>query len=146
MPAVQNAQHFVHELHISWLNCLVAGSMETRLTCSRRNPCSKWPELALISGTIATLVRAVSRFGVKYELAHPSKRSSTAEVTMGKRRNLWMRFASLVLAIAPAPLAAQSMMRPDVMGREAAVVSDHVLASMAGAAVLRNGGNAVDAA
>ena len=65
---------------------------------------------------------------------------------MGKRRILWMRFTSLVLAIAPAPLAAQSMMRPDVMGREAAVVSDHVLASMAGAAVLRNGGNAVDAA
>lgn len=37
-------------------------------------------------------------------------------------------------------------MRPDVMGREAAVVSDHVLASAAGAAVLRRGGNAVDAA
>ena len=90
---------------------------------------------------------AVSRFGVKYELAHPLKRPSTAEVTMVKRRDLWMGFASLVLAMVPAvPLAAQSMMRPDVMGREAAVVSDHVLASMAGAAVLRNGGNAVDAA
>lgn len=37
-------------------------------------------------------------------------------------------------------------MRPDVMGREAAVVSDHVLASNAGVAVLRRGGNAVDAA
>ena len=35
------------------------------------------------------------------------------------------------------------MMRPDVMGREAAVVSDHVLASTAGAAVLRNGGTAI---
>ncbi len=32
------------------------------------------------------------------------------------------------------------------MGREAAVVSDHVLASTAGAAVLRRGGNAIDAA
>ena len=47
---------------------------------------------------------------------------------------------------APARLTAQAMMRPDVMGREAAVVSDHVLASNAGAAVLRRGGNAVDAA
>jgi len=46
----------------------------------------------------------------------------------------------------PALLSAQTMMRPDVMGREAAVVSDHVLASQAGAAVLRRGGNAVDAA
>lgn len=39
-----------------------------------------------------------------------------------------------------------AMMRPDVMGREAAVVSDHALASAAGADVLRRGGNAVDAA
>jgi len=54
--------------------------------------------------------------------------------------------ALLVLALAPAQIGAQAMMRPDVMGREAAVVSDHVLASSAGAAVLRNGGNAVDAA
>ena len=44
------------------------------------------------------------------------------------------------------PLSAQTMQRPDVIGREAAVVSDHVLASAAGAAVLRRGGNAVDAA
>ena len=48
--------------------------------------------------------------------------------------------------VSPASLGAQAMMRPDVMGREAAVVSDHVLASQAGAAVLRRGGNAVDAA
>ena len=37
-------------------------------------------------------------------------------------------------------------MRPDVIGREGAVVSDHALASAAGAEVLRNGGNAIDAA
>lgn len=50
------------------------------------------------------------------------------------------------LASSPIVLTAQGMMRPDVMGREAAVVSDHVLASAAGAAVLRAGGNAIDAA
>jgi gamma-glutamyltranspeptidase/glutathione hydrolase len=49
------------------------------------------------------------------------------------------------VAIAP-NVGGQSMLRPDVMGREAAVVSDHALASAAGAAVLRRGGNAVDAA
>ena len=53
---------------------------------------------------------------------------------------------SMVLTLVPSMLAAQSMMRPDVMGREAAVVSDHALASAAGAAVLRRGGNAIDAA
>ncbi len=42
--------------------------------------------------------------------------------------------------------AQRSMVRPDVMGSEAAVVSDHALASAAGAAVLQRGGNAVDAA
>jgi gamma-glutamyltranspeptidase/glutathione hydrolase len=46
----------------------------------------------------------------------------------------------------PSGIGAQAMMRPDVMGREAAVVSDHALASAAGAAALRRGGNAVDAA
>src|SRR5688572_10970623 len=53
---------------------------------------------------------------------------------------------ALAAALPATPLPGQSMMRPDVMGREAAVVSDHVLASNAGAAVLRRGGNAVDAA
>lgn len=43
-------------------------------------------------------------------------------------------------------LSAQSMMRPDVIGRTAALVSDHALATAAGAAVLRRGGNAIDAA
>src|SRR5262245_50252276 len=53
---------------------------------------------------------------------------------------------ALTIVAAPMQLFAQTMMRPDVMGREAAVVSDHVLASNAGAAVLRRGGNAIDAA
>ena len=48
--------------------------------------------------------------------------------------------------LSPITVFGQAMMRPDVMGREAAVVSDHALASNAGAAVLRRGGNAVDAA
>ena len=62
------------------------------------------------------------------------------------------RAASMTLAaicagvLLPRLLSAQTMMRPDVMGRDGAVVSDHVLASAAGAAVLRNGGNAIDAA
>jgi gamma-glutamyltranspeptidase/glutathione hydrolase len=51
-----------------------------------------------------------------------------------------------MVLVAPGSLVAQAMMRPDVMGREVAVVSDHALASNAGAAVLRRGGNAVDAA
>lgn len=63
------------------------------------------------------------------------------------RRRLTMSIAAAVLlAAVSTSLPGQAMMRPDVMGREAAVVSDHVLASMAGAEVLRRGGNAVDAA
>lgn len=65
--------------------------------------------------------------------------------TSRRARTLNIAVACAVV-ILPRLVSAQTMMRPDVMGREGAVVSDHVLASAAGAAVLRQGGNAIDAA
>src|SRR5690606_6827809 len=52
--------------------------------------------------------------------------------------------AFLLLAVASAGLTAQD--RPEVQGRESAVVAGHPLAAAAGMDVLRRGGNAVDAA
>ena len=61
-------------------------------------------------------------------------------------RLCWLSVVGAACLAPAVPLQAQRWLRPDVMGREAAVVSDHVLASAAGAWVLREGGNAVDAA
>ncbi|HMN08761.1 MAG TPA: gamma-glutamyltransferase [Gemmatimonadaceae bacterium] len=55
--------------------------------------------------------------------------------------------AIAALPLVPPALAAQPpSLRPDVMGMQGALTSDHALATAAGADVLRRGGNAVDAA
>jgi gamma-glutamyltranspeptidase/glutathione hydrolase len=62
------------------------------------------------------------------------------------RRWRWLHLLAAGSLWCPSLALGQRWMRPDVMGSEAAVVSDHALASAAGAWVLKRGGNAVDAA
>lgn len=61
-------------------------------------------------------------------------------------RSLSILLAATAVAAAGAAHPAAAQGRPDVLGREAAVVAGHPLAALAGAEVMRSGGNAVDAA
>jgi len=82
---------------------------------------------------------------------HTSITDCNSDLAVPTRRwQSWRRAvagAGAALALANTSLVAQPpSLRPDVMGTQGAVTSDHVLASMTGADVLRRGGNAVDAA
>lgn len=58
-----------------------------------------------------------------------------------------MALTMSVISALPARLVAQPpSLRPDIMGMQGALTSDHVLATATGADVLRRGGNAIDAA
>ena len=68
--------------------------------------------------------------------------------SLARRAAITIALCSMALhPLASRAVAAQPpSLRPDVMGTQGAVTSDHVLASATGADVLRRGGNAVDAA
>ena len=58
-----------------------------------------------------------------------------------------MALTLTLISALPARLVAQPpSLRPDIMGTQGALTSDHVLATATGADVLRRGGNAIDAA